>query len=78
MDVQKYREKLIRDITEGVAPNGVKCGVIKVAIGEKVLQEREEKAFRAAAQVSQEYGLAICVHTRDGWLDEYPAPLQAP
>jgi phosphotriesterase-related protein len=77
MDVQKYREKLIRDITEGVAPNGVKCGVIKVAIGEKVLQEREEKAFRAAAQVSQEYGLAICVHTRDGWLDEYPAPLQA-
>jgi len=21
--------------------------------------------------------VAICVHTRDGWLDEYPAPLQA-
>jgi phosphotriesterase-related protein len=77
MDVQKYREKLIRDITEGVAPNGVKCGVIKVAVGEAVLREREEKAFRAAAHVSQEYGVAICVHTRDGWLDEYPAPLQA-
>ena len=77
MEVENYKERMIRDITEGVEPNKVKCGVIKVAIGEAVLQEREEKAFRAAAQVSQEYGLAICVHTRDGWLDEYPAPLQA-
>jgi phosphotriesterase-related protein len=68
---------MIRDITVGVEPNGVKCGVIKVAVGEAVLREREEKAFRAAAHVSQEYGVAICVHTRDGWLDEYPAPLQA-
>jgi phosphotriesterase-related protein len=76
-DVQKYKEKMIRDITVGVEPNGVKCGVIKVAVGEAVLREREEKAFRAAAHVSQEYGVAICVHTRDGWLDEYPAPLQA-
>ena len=77
MEVQQYKDRMIRDITVGVPPNGVKCGVIKVGIGEAVLQEREEKAFRAAAQVSQEYGLAICVHTRDGWLDEYPAPLQA-
>ena len=77
MDVDRYKERLVRDITEGVEPNKVKCGVIKVAIGEATLQEREEKAFRAAAQVSQEYGVAICVHTRDGWLDEYPAPLQA-
>ena len=77
MEVENYKERMIRDITEGVGPNKVKCGVIKVAIGEAVLQEREEKAFRAAAQVSQEYGLAIFVHTKEGWLDEYPAPLQA-
>ena len=77
MDVEKYEEKMIREITEGVAPNGVKCGVIRVAIGEAVLREREEKAFRAAARVSKKLGVAISAFTRDGWLDEYPAPLQA-
>ena len=77
MDVSKYEELMIREITEGAGPNKVRCGVIRVAIGEATLQEREEKAFRAAARVSKKLGVAISVFTRDGWLDEYPAPLQA-
>ena len=77
MDVEKFEERMIREITEGTEPNKVKCGVIRVAIGEATLREREEKAFRAAARVSKKLGVAISVFTRDGWLDEYPGPLQA-
>ena len=77
VDVEKYEERMIRDITEGAEPNKVKCGVIRVAIGESTLRDREEKAFRAAARVSKKLGVAVFAFTRDGWLDEYPAPLQA-
>lgn len=77
VDVEKYEERMIRDITEGAEPNKVKCGVIRVAIGESTLRDREEKAFRAAARVSKKLGVAVSAFTRDGWLDEYPAPLQA-
>ena len=48
-----------------------------MAIGESTLRDREEKAFRAAARVSKKLGVAVSAFTRDGWLDEYPAPLQA-
>ena len=77
MEVEKYEERLVREITEGAEPNKVKCGIIRVAIGEATLREREEKAFRAAASVSKKLGVAVYVFTRDGWLDEYPGPLQA-
>ena len=77
VDVEKYEERMIREITEGAEPNKVKCGVIRVAIGEATLRDREEKAFRAAARVSKKLGVAVSVFTRDGWLDEYPGPLQA-
>ncbi|MBI2936497.1 MAG: hypothetical protein HYY31_06825 [Chloroflexi bacterium] len=66
MDVEKFEERFTREITEGVGPDNVKCGVIKIAMSNFPLPAGEEKAFRAAAMVSKKLGVSICVHT-SGW-----------
>ncbi|MBI2935730.1 MAG: hypothetical protein HYY31_02815 [Chloroflexi bacterium] len=67
MDIEQLEERMVREINEGVGPNRVKCGVIKVAMGPNALTPSEEKAFRAAARASKRLGVSICVHAT-GWL----------
>ncbi|MBI2935297.1 MAG: hypothetical protein HYY31_00570 [Chloroflexi bacterium] len=78
MDIEKFEERFTREITEGVGPNMVKCGVIKVAMGGAQVNPGEEKAFRAAGRVSKKLGVSIDIHA-GGWLipAEKPSPLVA-
>ena len=80
MDVEYLEERMTREVNEGVGPNKAKCGVLKIAMNGTNLYEGEEKAFRAAARVSKNLGVSICVHT-SGWLlpttEEKPGALIA-
>ena len=80
MDQEKIQERMTREVTEGVGLNKVRCGVLKIAMNGTNLSSGEEKAFRAAARVSRELGISICIHTA-GWLlpttEELPGPLIA-
>jgi phosphotriesterase-related protein len=77
---EKYEERMNREVTEGVGPNGVKCGVLKISMNGTGLSDGEKKAFRAAARVSKALGVSICIHT-SGWLlpttDAKPGPIIA-
>ncbi|MBI2936496.1 MAG: hypothetical protein HYY31_06820 [Chloroflexi bacterium] len=81
-DIEVFEEWMTREITQGVGPNNVKCGVIKVAMGTwkggAELHPGEEKAFRAAGRVSKKLGVSICIHA-GGWHTpaEKVGPLQA-
>ena len=80
MDTEKLEERMTREVTEGVGPHKVKCGVLKIAMDGTHLSSSEEKAFRAAARVSKRLGVSICVHTA-GWTlpttEDLPGPIMA-
>lgn len=78
MDIEQFEERYTREITEGVGPGKVKCGVLKVAMGGAQVNPGEEKAFRGAARVSKKLGVSICIHAF-GWQipAEKPSPLVA-
>ncbi|MSP79176.1 MAG: phosphotriesterase [Dehalococcoidia bacterium] len=59
-------EHMEQEIREGVGDTGIKCGVIKLAMSDAVLQPAEAHAFRAAATVQKKTGVAIVIHSA-GW-----------
>ncbi|MSP79375.1 MAG: hypothetical protein EXR67_07550 [Dehalococcoidia bacterium] len=70
--VEVMEETMVREIQDGVGPNHVKCGVIKLAMSEAKLMPAEEKAFRAAGRVQKRLGVPIVIHT-SGWQATDPA-----
>ena len=56
----------IREATEGIGPERIKPGFIKIAVNEGDLSEVQAKIVRAAALTSRATGLVIASHTTTG------------
>lgn len=67
-DVDAVADYLVGEITEGVGPDRVRCGVIKLASSDDKIGPAEEKMFRAAARASKRTGCPIITHSDpSGW-----------
>jgi phosphotriesterase-related protein len=67
-EIDTLVDYVTREITEGVGPDRVKCGVIKLASSDEKIGPVEEKLFRAAARVSKGTGCPIITHSDpSGW-----------
>jgi phosphotriesterase-related protein len=55
-------DEMIADITEGIGPTGIRCGIIG-ELGCEVLSENELKVLRAGARAQRATGATISVHT---------------
>lgn len=64
-------EHMEREVQQGVGDTDIRCGVIKLAMSDAVLQPAEAHAFRAAARVQRKLGVAIVIHTA-GWVATDP------
>lgn len=65
-DVGELADLMVRELTEGVAPFGVKPGVIKCGSWYNVITPQEEKVTRAVARAHKRTGAPIWVHTEAG------------
>jgi phosphotriesterase-related protein len=59
-------ERWIAEATEGIGPEGIRPGFIKIAANEGPLSEIQHKIVRAAALASRATGLVIASHTTTG------------
>jgi phosphotriesterase-related protein len=68
-ELDEVEDHLVREITEGVGPDRVRCGVIKLATTDAPIGPAEEKMFHAAARASKRTGCPIITHTDPaGWV----------
>lgn len=51
---------------EGISDTGIRPGFIKLGVGTGILDEVEQKIFRAGLVLSKKTGMAVAVHTGDG------------
>ena len=56
-------DMFVRDITEGIADNGVKAGILKCATDEPGVTKDIERILRATAQAHRKTGVPISTHT---------------
>ena len=64
----RIEEHFVKEISEGVGANKVKCGIIKIATTRGTITPSEENALRAAARVHKKLGVGITTHTDpEGW-----------
>ncbi len=61
--VEQLRDVMIAEITEGVGPTGIRCGVIKVGTARGTPGEMEARLFTAAAGAALATGAAVITHT---------------
>ncbi|MSP79293.1 MAG: hypothetical protein EXR67_07080 [Dehalococcoidia bacterium] len=67
-DIEVIEEHFVEEITKGVGPNKVKCGVIKLASSDDFTNPAEEKIFRAGARAAKRTGCPIITHSDPtGW-----------
>lgn len=65
-DADELADLMVRELTEGVAPFGVKPGVLKCGSWYNVISAEEEKVTRAVARAHRRTGAPIWVHTEAG------------
>lgn len=58
----------LSEIREGIGPEKIRPGIIKVATGHSVITEYEQRCIQAACQASIASGLPIITHTERGTL----------
>ena len=64
---EQLAERFIREIREGIAPDGIRPGIIKTGVNAAVpLPEIEQKLVRAAGLAHKATGLTIASHTGPG------------
>lgn len=64
--LEALRDTMIRDLTEGDEPTGIRSGYIgEIGIGQ-MMSEQEEKVLRAAAQAQRATSVALSIHL-PGW-----------
>lgn len=67
-DLEDIEQHFVDEITKGVGPNKVKCGVIKLASSDDFTSPIEEKVFRAGARAAKRTGCPIITHSDpSGW-----------
>jgi phosphotriesterase-related protein len=65
--VEEIADRLVADITVGMAGTPVRAGVIgELGTDAPGLTARSEKAFRASARAQQQTGVALITHTGEG------------
>ena len=63
LPVEAIAESFIREIEDGVASTGIRCGVIKIATGDGAVSDYERKVITAAARASKATGVPLISHT---------------
>jgi phosphotriesterase-related protein len=63
---EEIAEIYVKEITEGIGDTGVQAGVIKVATGDRVVTQLEEKIVRAGARAHVATGAPVLTHTGRG------------
>jgi phosphotriesterase-related protein len=63
LPVEAIAEGFIKEIEDGVAATGIRCGVIKIATGEGSVSPYEHKVITAAARASKATGVPLISHT---------------
>lgn len=67
-DLEIIEQHFVDEITKGVGPNKVRCGVIKLASTDDFASPIEEKVFRAGARAAKRTGCPIITHSDpSGW-----------
>jgi phosphotriesterase-related protein len=63
LPVEAIAEAFIKEIEDGVAATGIRCGVIKIATGDGAVSEYERKVITAAARAAKATGVPLISHT---------------
>lgn len=63
---EEIAREWVREAVEGIAPEGIRPGFIKIAVNEGDVSEVQRKIVRAAALTSAATGLVIASHTTTG------------
>jgi phosphotriesterase-related protein len=65
LSVDQIAEGFQREIEDGVAATGIRCGVIKIATGEGKVSDYERKVLTAAAKAAKATGVPLISHTEN-------------
>jgi phosphotriesterase-related protein len=63
LSVDQIADGFQKEIEDGVANTGIKCGVIKIATGDGKVSDYERKVLTAAARASKATGIPLISHT---------------
>ncbi len=65
LSVDQIAESFQKEIEDGVATTGIRCGVIKIATGDGHVSDYERKVLTAAAKASKATGVPLISHTEN-------------
>ena len=65
LSVDAIAEGFIKEIEDGVAATGIRCGVIKIATGDGKVSDYERKMLTAAAKAAKATGAPLISHTEN-------------
>jgi phosphotriesterase-related protein len=65
LPVDAIAEGFIKEIEDGVAATGIRCGVIKIATGDGHVSDYERKMITAAARAAKATGVPLISHTEN-------------
>lgn len=65
LPVEAITEAFCREIEDGVADTGIRCGVIKIATGDGQVTDYERKVLTAAARAAKLTGVPLISHTEN-------------
>ena len=65
LSIDQITDCLVKEIEDGVADTGIRCGVIKIATGEGVVSPYERKVLTAAAKAAKITGVPLISHTEN-------------
>jgi phosphotriesterase-related protein len=65
LEIDQIVECFVKEIEDGVADTGIRCGVIKIATGEGQVSPYERKVLTAAAKAAKITGVPLISHTEN-------------
>jgi phosphotriesterase-related protein len=65
LSVDAIAEGFAKEIEQGVADTGIRCGVIKIATGDGKVSDYERKVLTAAAKAAKATGIPLISHTEN-------------
>jgi phosphotriesterase-related protein len=65
LPVEAITEAFVKEIEQGVADTGIRCGVIKIATGDGAVSDYERKVLTAASRAAKLTGVPLISHTEN-------------
>ncbi len=65
LEIDQIAEGFVKEIEDGVAATGIRCGVIKIATGDGSVSPYERKMLTAAARAAKITGVPLISHTEN-------------